>query len=114
MHGSHRMPRGDGHPVVILPGFLGDDLYNAPLCRYLKFLDYDGSGWGQGRNLGPRDNLLERVVDDVAGRVASAGKKVTLIGHSLGGIYARELAKAAPELVRQVISLGSPFGAVGR
>ena len=105
-----KMPRGDGHGVVVLPGFLGDDGYNGPLRRYLNELDYLGVGWEQGRNLGPRGDLLERTVDHIAGLARQTKGKVTLIGHSLGGIYARELAKEIPELVRQVISLGSPFG----
>jgi len=105
-----RMPAGDGHGVVVIPGFLGDDGYNTPLRGYLGRLGYHSVGWEQGRNLGPRGNLLERVVEHIVGVAAETGGKVTLIGHSLGGIYARELAKELPEQVRQVISLGSPFG----
>ena len=105
-----RMPRGDGHGVVLLPGFLGDDGYNAPLRRYLGKLGYAAVGWSQGRNLGPRGDLLERAVDYIAGHADETGGKVTLVGHSLGGIYARELAKEIPDQIRQVISLGSPFG----
>ena len=105
-----RMPAGDGHGVVIIPGFMGDDGYNAPLRRYLAKLGYQSSGWEQGRNLGPRGDLLERAVEHILKQAQLTGGKVTLIGHSLGGIYARELAKEIPESVRQVISLGSPFG----
>ena len=105
-----RMPRGDGHGVVILPGFLGDDGYNAPLRRYLNKLGYEAVGWSQGRNLGPRGGLLERAADYIGNHAEETGGKVTLIGHSLGGIYARELAKEIPDSVRQVVSLGSPFG----
>ena len=104
------MPRGDGHGVVLLPGFLGDDGYNAPLGRYLDKLGYCSSGWMQGRNLGPREGILESTVEHIVGHAEKTGGKVTLIGHSLGGIYARELAKEVPDQVRQVISLGSPFG----
>jgi len=105
-----RMPRGDGHGVMVLPGFLGDDGYNGPLRRYLDGLGYHSSGWNLGRNLGPRGDLLERAVEEISGLADASGGAVTLIGHSLGGIYARELAKEIPQLVRQVISLGSPFG----
>jgi pimeloyl-ACP methyl ester carboxylesterase len=105
-----RMPRGDGHGVMVLPGFLGDDGYNRPLCRYLDDLGYQSSGWNQGRNLGPRGDLLERALDEISRLAAASGGPVSLIGHSLGGIYARELAKENPQQVRQVISLGSPFG----
>lgn len=106
----NRLTPGDGHGVLLLPGFLGDDGYNASLRRYLDQLGYQTSGWDQGRNLGPRDDLLVRVVERIQSLAEETGGKVSLIGHSLGGIYARELAKEVPELVRQVISLGSPFG----
>ena len=105
-----RLPAGDGHGIVLMPGFLGADGYNAPLCRYLNELGYQGVGWEQGRNLGPRGDLLERVAEHIVDLSKQTGGKVTLIGHSLGGIYARELAKEIPDEVRQVISLGSPFG----
>ena len=105
-----KMPAGDGHGVVLLPGFLGDDGYNAPLRRYLNRMGYAAEGWSQGRNLGPRGDVLENTLDYIKGVAKRTGGKVTLIGHSLGGIYARELAKEAPEQVRQVVTLGSPFG----
>ena len=104
------MPKGDGHGVVVLPGFLGDDGYNAPLRRYLGSLGYDAVGWAQGRNLGPRGDLLERALDYIREVAERTGGRVSLVGHSLGGIYARELAKEIPQQIRQVISLGSPFG----
>lgn len=104
------MPAGDGHGVVVMPGFLGDDGYNAPLRRYLNELGYDCRGWEQGRNLGPRGDLLDRVVEHLERVSDETGGKITLVGHSLGGIYARELAKDMPDRIRQVISLGSPFG----
>ena len=105
-----RMPKGDGHGVVLLPGFLGDDGYNAPLRKYLGNMRYHAVGWAQGRNLGPRGDLLERALEYIDDLANSTGGKVTLIGHSLGGIYARELAKELPDRIRQVITLGSPFG----
>jgi pimeloyl-ACP methyl ester carboxylesterase len=105
-----KMPPGDGHGVVVMPGFLGDDGYNAPLRRYLTKLGYDTRGWEQGRNLGPRENVLENLLEHVLALADATGGKVTLIGHSLGGIYARELAKLMPDHVRHVITLGSPFG----
>jgi pimeloyl-ACP methyl ester carboxylesterase len=105
-----QMPPGDGHGVMVLPGFLGDDGYNGPLRRFLNDLGYASSGWNLGRNLGPRGDVLERAVAEIANLAETTGGGVTLIGHSLGGIYARELAKEVPDLVRQVISLGSPFG----
>ena len=107
----HRIaPPGDGHPVMVLPGFLGDDGYNAALRRFLTRLDYAVHGWGMGRNLGPRDGVLEKLRDRLHDLVDRHGAPVSLVGHSLGGIFARELAREFPEQVRQVISLGSPFG----
>ena len=104
-----RAPKGDGHPVLALPGFLASDLSMAPMRRYLKELGYDAHAWNMGRNLGGvasrrngLRNLLQRIYDD-------AGRKVSIVGWSLGGIYARDLALQAPELVRSVITLGSPF-----
>lgn len=105
-----RLPEGDGHPVMVLPGFLGSDAYNASLRRFLKRLGYRAHGWGLGRNLGPRDNALERLVTRLRSLVERYDSPLSLIGHSLGGIFARELAREEPGLVRQVISLGSPFG----
>jgi pimeloyl-ACP methyl ester carboxylesterase len=105
-----KQPAGDGHAVMVIPGFLSNDRYNGPLCRYLQSLGYQASGWQEGRNLGPRGDLLERALQRINRLAADSGGAITLIGHSLGGIYARELAKQAPQQVRQVITLGSPFG----
>jgi len=103
-----RLPRGDGHSVMVLPGFGGSDLSTRPLRRALTRLGYDAHGWGQGRNLGlPRSTraaLTQRFE-----QIHRERGRLTLIGWSLGGIYARELARAAPERVRRVITLGSPF-----
>ena len=104
-----RAPKGDGHPVLALPGFLASDLSMAPMRRYLKELGYDAHAWNMGRNLGGvasrrngLRNLLQRIYDDT-------GRKVSIVGWSLGGIYARDLALQMPEMVRSVITLGSPF-----
>jgi len=102
-------PRGDGHPVVVIPGLLADDTSTSTMRLYLRGLGYNAHGWGLGRNLGPTPatqsgmrGLLTELHD--VGRV-----KVSLVGWSLGGIFARELARRYPRLVRQVITLGSPF-----
>ncbi len=103
-------PSGDGHPVMVLPGFMGGDGYNAALRRFLSGLDYSVHGWGQGRNLGPREGVLEGLRERITYLSERYESPVSLVGHSLGGIFARELAREYPERVRQVISLGSPFG----
>ena len=102
-------PRGDGHPVIVYPGFMGSDSSTAPLRRLLRFLGHDVQGWGQGRNLGPLPEVLDQAQVRIRALAAEKGQKLSLVGWSLGGIYARELAKLAPECVRQVVSLGSPF-----
>jgi len=104
------LPAGDGHPVMVLPGFLGSDTYNASLRRFLTGLGYAAHGWGQGRNLGPRGHALDRLRERFEFLYAKHGRPLSLVGHSLGGIFARELARESPGKVRQVISLGSPFG----
>jgi len=105
-----RMPRGDGHPVMVIPGFMGNDQYNAPLLRYLNDLGYRAVGWGLGRNLGPATLDVDGAMRNISRLSGHGRQRLSLIGHSLGGIYARELARQRPYLVRQVISLGSPFG----
>jgi hypothetical protein len=101
--------RGDGHPVLTLPGFLASDLSMAPMRRYLKELGYDPHAWNMGRNFGgvygkrkALRTLLSRIYEQ-------SGRKVSIVGWSLGGVYARDLALQAPDLVRSVITLGSPF-----
>ena len=104
------LPRGDSHPVMVLPGFLGSDGYNSALRRFLSRLGYKVHGWGLGRNLGPRGDGMQKIMDRLNFLADRHGEPVSLVGHSLGGIFAREMAREAPNLVRQVISLGSPFG----
>jgi len=103
-------PKGDGHDVLVLPGFLADDASTAMLRRYLGERGYTTHSWGLGRNLGPRPTLGRRLASRVRDLYRETGRTISLVGWSLGGIYARELARAQPHAVRQVISLGSPFG----
>lgn len=103
-------PSGDGHPVMVLPGFMGGDGYNGAMRRFLARLNYAVHGWGMGRNLGPRDGVLEGLQERIHYLYERYEGPVSLVGHSLGGIFARELAREFPDKVRQVISLGSPFG----
>ena len=104
-----RAPRGDGHPVLTLPGFLASDLSMAPMRRYLKELGYDSHAWRMGRNVGGIARMRAALRDRLAEIYGSSGRKVSLVGWSLGGVYARDLALQAPEMVRYVITLGSPF-----
>lgn len=105
-----RLPRGDGHPVMVLPGFLGSDSYNAAFRRFLARRGHAVHGWGLGRNLGPRGDTLDRLLARFDALYQRYREPLSLVGHSLGGIFARELARERPSRVRQVISLGSPFG----
>lgn len=102
-------PRGDGHPVLTLPAFLSDDTFMGTMLKFLRSLDYDAFGWGHGRNTGYDENKFAELVRRVDRTAAKNRKKVSLIGHSLGGIYARLIAHEVPHAVRQVIYLGAPF-----
>ena len=105
----NRLPRGDGHPVMVFPGMAANDLTTIPLRNFLQGLGYVTQPWGQGLNFGPRAGVLERCADDIRALAELHGQPVSLIGWSLGGIYAREMAKLHPEISRCVITLGTPF-----
>ena len=79
------------------------------LRRLLRTLGHDAHGWGQGRNVGPRGDTLQQALQRIEDLHRSSGRKLSLVGWSLGGLYARELAKQAPHAVRAVVTLGSPF-----
>lgn len=109
-------PKGDGHPVMVFPGFLASDLSTKALRQFLKVKGYRAEGWGLGRNLGQhviRDNKVvsNDILDKVLSLYERTGEKVSLIGWSLGGILAREIARLLPEQTRCVVTLGSPFNA---
>jgi pimeloyl-ACP methyl ester carboxylesterase len=104
-----RAPRGDGHAVMVFPGLSANDATTVPLRHYLQSLGYSPWGWDQGFNFGPRAGVLEEAKDNLIRTFETTGRKVSLIGWSLGGVYARELAKELPHMVRGVITLGSPF-----
>jgi pimeloyl-ACP methyl ester carboxylesterase len=106
-------PRGDGHTVLVLPGLAADDMSTRPLRGFLRWLGYDVLGWGLGRNVGPDAETRRGLGDALRAAYARRGQPVSLIGWSMGGIYARELVGTAPGVVRQVITLGSPvYGSV--
>lgn len=103
-----RVPPGDGHPVLILPGLGASDLSTLPLRTFLRERGYWVHGWRLGRNIGD-PALLEPLAERLHTLRGRHGRKVSLVGWSMGGLFARELAKLAPDDVRQVITLGSPF-----
>src|ERR1700709_2290562 len=102
-------PKGDGHPVLVLPGLVAFDTSTRPLRRSLKRRGCAVSGWGQGRNLVLRHGVQNAMVDLVQELNDTHGRKVSLVGWSLGGLYARQLAKMMPERGRSVMTLGRPF-----
>ncbi len=104
-----RMPIGDGHTVLVFPGLGANDLSTLALRRFLKQHGYQAHGWRQGLNFGPREGVLEACRNRIQELHNHYGGKISLIGWSLGGIYAREMAKEMPERVRSVITLGTPF-----
>jgi pimeloyl-ACP methyl ester carboxylesterase len=111
-------PRSDGHGVIVFPGLTASDTSTLPLRRYLQALGYCVAGWQQGNNFGPRAGVLDGIKKQVretfeagGSKRGCSGRKVSLVGWSLGGIYAREIAKELPECVRCVITLGTPFAA---
>lgn len=101
-------PRGDGHPVMVFPGMGASDISTITLRTFLANKGYRVYGWDHGRNYGS-ETLLETLRHRLSTIRQTHAAKVSLVGWSLGGIYARELAKLAPDDVRCVITLGSPF-----
>ena len=109
---KNRIPSGNGAPVLVLPGFLSNDLPTKYMRKLIDEKGYKSYGWEAGINLGMTDEiaahvpgLLKRIFDE------NGGRKVILVGHSLGGVFARELAREYPEMIDKVITFGSPFGA---
>jgi pimeloyl-ACP methyl ester carboxylesterase len=117
-----RLPRGDGHTVMTLPGFMGADGSTAQLRRFLNKQGYNAVPWGLGRNaaevrsqdiddfLAHRSKMEEVIAELLEREFLASGRKITLIGWSLGGLYAVALAHRCPQWVRQAITLGTPFG----
>ncbi|MDN5794886.1 MAG: alpha/beta fold hydrolase [Intrasporangium sp.] len=107
-------PRGSGDPVLVLPGLLAGDEATEPLRRVLARLGHASHGWGLGVNVGPTATILDGMVARVvalsdAARIRGGDGRVHLVGVSLGGILARELARQAPDRVGRVVTIGSPF-----
>jgi len=102
------MAKGDGHPVLVLPGLAASDVSTIPMRRFLKNRGYQPYRWEQGRNLGLREHVLETMLAKVDDIFETHQRKLSIVGWSLGGIFARELAKLRPTKIRFVISMGSP------
>jgi pimeloyl-ACP methyl ester carboxylesterase len=104
-----RAPRGDGHTVLVLPGFLADDRSTMVLRGYLSTLGYKTSAWGLGRNIGPTPGILKGMEQRLLQLADRAGSPISIVGWSLGGMFARALGRDHPEHIRQIVTLGSPF-----
>ena len=116
------LPEGDGHSIMTIPGFMGADGSTSRLRRFLNHRGYKAIPWGLGRNasdvrpaglddfLADRGQVEQQIADRVEREYHESGRKVTLIGWSLGGLYAVGLAHRYPQWVRQVITLGTPYG----
>lgn len=107
---TRHLPRGDGQPVLVFPGLAASDTSTLLLRQFARKLGYPGYGWAQGFNVGPRHGVVAGCRERLHEIAEKYGRRVSVIGWSLGGVYAREVAKLHPDLVRQVITLGSPFG----
>lgn len=103
-----RLPRGSGQPVVVLPGFGANDAAMLLMVRRLKRLGYRAQSWGLGRNHGDLKKLVPAVSAGVLTLAQGTGQKVLLVGWSLGGTIAREVARDNPAAVERVVTLGSP------
>jgi len=100
---------GDGRPVLVIPGFLANDAATSLLRRTLEAAGFRAFGWAHGTNRGARRDTLDRLAARLDRVIAQAGRPVALVGWSLGGLYARELARRRPDDVDLVATLGTPF-----
>ncbi|MET0323758.1 MAG: alpha/beta hydrolase [Ilumatobacteraceae bacterium] len=102
-------PRGDGHPVLVLPGLGGGDTSTRPLRWFLERLGYPTAGWGLGTNTGPGRRVSSGLEELLRTLSTEHGRRVSIVGWSLGGVYATALAARFPQRVRAVVTLGSPL-----
>jgi pimeloyl-ACP methyl ester carboxylesterase len=107
------VPRGDGHPVMVLPGLLAGDFYLQPMRDWLLRVGYWPVPSGLSRNPGWSEELVEELGDRAERQYERSGRHVTIIGHSMGGVLGRSIAVRRPHVIRHVITLGSPVR-VGR
>lgn len=104
-------PRGDEHPVLVLPGFMTSDRATYFLRNFISKQGYTALKWEMGLNLGGPEYAF-KVADRLEEIYKIYNQKVSIVGWSLGGVYAREVARQKPEMARQVIALGSPFSGI--
>ncbi len=101
-------PKGDGHPVLVLPGLMASDFSTGPLRYFLKDRNLSPHRWRLGTNMGNTHDV-EKVKNRVLELHERYGQKVSIVGWSLGGVYARAIAHDIPEHIRMVITLASPY-----
>ena len=106
------VPRGDGSPVIPVPGFIGTDAYLSAMRRWLNRIGYRAYASGIGHNADCLDLLAERLAESIHRAIDETGRTVHLVGHSLGGVLARGVATMQPERVASVITMGSPIRGV--
>lgn len=104
-----KLPKGDGHPILVFPGLGAADFTTWPLRLFLQNRGYVTYPWDQGFNFGPREGVMQTCLEQAKAIHRKHGQPISLVGWSLGGIYAREVAKELPEQTRCVITLGTPF-----
>lgn len=111
---THKMvPQGDGHPVLVLPGFLTNDGSTTALRSWISRIGYEAEAWEGPTNFGPSDHVMEHLHNRFEEVWENHGRKpVSIVGWSLGGVYAAELARRYPDKIRSVITLGSPHSLV--
>ncbi len=102
-------PKGDGHTVLVLPGFLTSDSSTEFLRTYLRGLGLNAVGWEMGRNLGGIYRMRDLLRAKVSELFRQSGHRISVVGWSLGGVYARDLAVSLPDKIRGIVTLGSPF-----
>lgn len=102
-------PKGDGHPVLLLPGFMAGEVTMGVLETYLRNRGYDVSHWGFGRNIGFQPKHAKALEQKIRYIHYKTGRKVSLVGWSLGGVFSLYGALQAPECVRSIVTLGSPL-----
>jgi pimeloyl-ACP methyl ester carboxylesterase len=102
------VPQGNGEPLMIVPGFASDDTWTESLRRFLGDVGWDAHGWGLGRNTGRVPKLIPQLVDRTQALADTAGRRVRLVGWSLGGYLVREVGRERPEVVERIVTLGAP------